>query len=94
MIPLAYAQSNAYAESVIDTIKNVIIYPLVTLMFVVAMLVFVWGVFLYVKNGTEEAARAQGQRHMVFGVIGFVIMLSALAIFNIALGTFGLGRVN
>ncbi len=94
MIPFAYAQSNnAYAESVVETIKNVIIYPLVTLMFVVAMLVFVWGVFLYVKNGTEEAARAQGQKHMMFGIIGFVIMLSAVAIFNIALGTFGLGRV-
>lgn len=86
-------ESNAYAESVVDTIKDVIIYPLVTLMFVIAMLVFVWGVFQYVRHGTEEAARAQGQRHMVFGVIGFVIMLSAVAIFNIALGTFGLGRV-
>lgn len=87
---IAYAQSNAYAESVIETIKEVIIYPLVTLMFIVAMVVFLWGVFQYVRNGTEEAARAQGARHMVFGIIGFVVMLSAVAIFNIALATFGI----
>jgi hypothetical protein len=90
---IAYAATNEFAVSIVTTVKNVIIYPLVTLMFVVAMVVFLWGVFEYVKGGTEEAARATGKRHMIFGVIGFVVMLSAVAILNIALGTVGLERV-
>ncbi|MFM2374650.1 MAG: hypothetical protein RLZZ234_645 [Candidatus Parcubacteria bacterium] len=92
MINVAYA-ANEFAVSIVTTVKNVIIYPLITLMFVVAMVVFLWGVFEYVKNGTEEAARATGKRHMIFGIIGFVVMLSAVAILNIALGTVGLERV-
>jgi Type IV secretion system pilin len=93
LIPVALAASNDYAVSIVNKVKVVIIYPLVTLMFIVAMVVFLWGVFEYVKDGTEESARATGKRHMIFGVIGFVVMLSAVAIFNIALGTLGLGRV-
>lgn len=79
-----------YAQSLVDKVKIAIIYPLVTLMMAVAMLVFLYGVFEYVRNGTEESARAQGRRHMIWGIIGFVIMLSAVSIFNIALRTFGL----
>ena len=84
----------AAAEALVMKVKMVIIYPLVTLMMAFAMLVFIWGLFQYVKNGTEEAARSQGQKHMLWGVIGFVIMLSAVAIFNIALRSFGLSPVH
>jgi hypothetical protein len=83
-----------YAESVIGVVKDVFIYPLITLMFVVAMIAFMWGVFEYVRGGTDEAARSKGARHMFWGVIGFVVMMSALTIFNIALRTFGINAVN
>lgn len=90
---LAQASQVVAAQSIVETVKSVILYPLITLMMAVAMLVFVWGVFLYVKNGTEEASRSEGVRHMMWGVVGFIVMLSALAIFNIALRTFGLETV-
>lgn len=89
---IAYA-APGYAEAIVLKMKYVIIYPLVTLLLAVAMLVFLWGVFQYVMNGADESARAEGKRHIFFGIIGFVIMLSAVAIFNIALGTVGLGGV-
>ncbi len=79
-----------YANAIVDKVKAVIIYPLITLLFIVAMLVFLWGVFQYVRNGADESARSEGKRHMIFGIIGFVVMTSAVAILSIARNTFGI----
>jgi len=83
------AASDDYVNAIVDKVKAVIIYPLITLMFIIAMIVFLWGVFQYVRNGADEGARSEGRRHMMFGIIGFVIMTSAVAILSIARGTFG-----
>ncbi len=86
---VAYAATNDYAVAIVEKVKTVIIYPLITLLFIIAMLVFLWGIFQYVRNGADEAARSEGRRHMIFGIIGFVVMLSAVAILSIARGTIG-----
>jgi hypothetical protein len=83
------AASDDYANAIVDKVKAVIIYPLITLMFIIAMIVFLWGVFEYVRNGADESARSEGRRHMIYGIIGFVVMTSAVAILSIARGTFG-----
>lgn len=95
LIPIAFAQTPAEdaAIALVENIKLYLLYPLVTLMMAIAMLVFIWGLFEYVRNGTEEAARSRGAKHMLWGVIGFVVMLSAVAILNIALNTFGIEPV-
>lgn len=90
---IAYAATTAstdYANAIVEKVKMVIIYPLITFLFITAMLVFLFGIFQYVAKSTDEEARSAGRRHMIFGIVGFVVMLSAVAILNIARGTFGI----
>jgi hypothetical protein len=78
------------SQEFIGRLEVNLIFPLVTLMLGIAFAVFMFGVFEYIKGAGSDSERAQGQRHMLYGVIGVVIMLSAIAILRIAAGTFGL----
>ena len=92
-IAYAVVDANAIAEPFLTNIKSAILYPLISLMMGVALLVFLWGVYQYIANAESDEARKTGQKHMLFGVLGLVIMVSALAILNIAANTFGIPPV-
>jgi sorbitol-specific phosphotransferase system component IIC len=77
------------SQTFLDRIELNFVFPLVSLLFAIAFLYFLFGVFEYIKGAANEAARAQGQRYIMFGLIGMFVMLSAVAILNIARGTFG-----
>ncbi len=93
MIPVAYAQTAAQIEAqcLVDKVNDAILFPLIALLMAVAFLIFLWGGFEFVRNSDSEAGREKGKTHLLFGVIGMLVMLSAYAILNIAAGTFGLG---
>ncbi len=74
-------------EEIIDSVVNVIINPAIGLLFVVALLVMFWGIFEFIKNVDDEAGRSAGKRHLIWGVIGMFIMVSAVAIVMIIQAT-------
>lgn len=79
--------------NIIDFIHKVnaaILNPILKLLFLVALLYFMWGVFGYVKNGDSDSDRETGRRHMIWGVFGMFIMISVYGIINIILGTVGI----
>lgn len=86
------AQDKAAAEaaSFVARFNEVILYPLIALLSAVAFLIFLWGTAQYFINATNDQARQQGVKHITFGIIGLVVMLSAFAILRIATSTFGL----
>ncbi len=86
----AAVTAQSIAEPFLLRLNNAILYPLIALLLGVALLVFLWGVFQYIAHQEGEQARADGRKHMLFGIIGLVVMVSALAILNIALRTFGI----
>lgn len=43
-------------------------------------------------NADSDQAREDGKKHILYGVIGLVIMTSAYALLAIGTGTFGLSR--
>ncbi len=77
------------AQGFLVRLNEVIIYPLITLMMAIALVVFLWGAFEFIQGAAEPAKREVGRRHLLWGIIGMLIMVSALAILNIATGTFG-----
>ena len=93
-ISIAYAASDTPGASeayrLVGKINDVIIFPLIALLMALAFLYFLYGAFEYVKNAQDESARETGRMHLMYGVIGMLVMLSAYAILNIAAGTFGL----
>ncbi len=77
------------AKAVRAKIEGAILFPLMTLLVSVALLVFLWGAFEYVSNADSDEAQTKGKSHMLFGIIGLLIIISAYGILKIAAGTFG-----
>jgi hypothetical protein len=65
----------------------VILNPLIKLMLALAVIYFLWGVFLYVKGADNETARKNGTSHIVWGLVGFFIMLGVYGILDLVTST-------
>ena len=63
--------------------------PVIYLLFAVAFLMFVYGIFQFIKDVDDQGARETGKRNMLYGIIGMVIMTSVFGIINIIHGTVG-----
>ena len=76
-----------------DSIKNLINNVLVPVLMAVAFIVFLWGVFKYfIWNKESESEKMEGRKYAMWGIIGFVIILSLWGLVNIlreALNLFG-----
>lgn len=90
MYAYAATQAQVVAQGFLSRINDAILFPLITLMMAVALLVFLYGAFEYVRGADSDESRAQGSRHLMYGIIGMLVMLSALALLTIAAATFGL----
>lgn len=78
----------AMANSLVAQVNMIIIYPLITLFLAVAVFMFAWGGLKYLLNAEDSTARAEGKKHMLYGVIGIVVMVSAYTLLAIAVRTF------
>ncbi len=83
-------QATSQAASFVAKFNDIILYPTLALLSAVAFLVFLWGCAEYFMNSANDKAREQGVKHITYGIIGLVVMVSAFAILKIAVATFGL----
>ena len=81
------AAANQPANAFIVKIADVIINPAIRGLFLLALLVFLWGVFQFIKNADNDTARQTGRSMILWGVIGMSIMVAAGGIIRIAMGT-------
>ena len=70
-------------------VSQVIINPFIRLLFLVALVVFLWGVFNAIKGSANDAKRQDGKTQMFWGIIGMFIMISVYGILNLIIGTVG-----
>lgn len=69
---------------IINTINNVI----VPVLFAVAFIVFLWGAFeTFIMGATSEEVKEKGKNLMLWGLIGFFVMVSIWGLVNILTGT-------
>ena len=78
-------------DPLLKKIAEQIVNPLITLMFAVAAVFFIYGVTEFIAASDNEEARTKGKQHMIWGVIGIFIMISVWGIMNI-LNNFWLGK--
>ena len=91
ILNIAYASNHvSTAQGFLDKINEAILFPLITLMMAIALLIFLYGCFEYVRNSASDGAREQGRKHIIWGIIGMLVMISAYSILTIAAGTFDL----
>lgn len=79
------------ASSFVADLNRVILFPLIALLLGIAFLVFIYGCAEYIFKSGNESARADGVKHITWGIIGLVVMVTAWGILSLATGTFGLG---
>lgn len=85
-------QAAQEAAEFVKKFNDIILYPTIALLSAVAFFVFLWGVSEYFFNANNDQARQQGVKHITYGIIGLVVMLSAFTILSIAAATFGLNE--
>lgn len=86
---IAYAAASDVARGFLAKFNDAILYPLITLMMTVALVVFLWGCFEFIQNADNASARTKGRKHILWGIVGMLVMVSAYAILNVAAGTVG-----
>ncbi|MEA2701526.1 MAG: hypothetical protein QOE22_235 [Candidatus Parcubacteria bacterium] len=69
-------------------ITNIITNVAVPVIFALAFIVFIWGIFLYfIAGGHDEEKRKSGKQLMLWGILGFFIMVSVWGLVNILVGS-------
>jgi len=77
------------ASTFFENIKTNIVDPIITLLALAAFVVFIWGVVNFIRGADDAEQRSTGQRHMIWGIVGLVIIFGAGAIVQLILRTVG-----
>ena len=89
-IPTAYADALGPVSTFVGKVNKAITNPLIVLMFAAALMYFLYGVFEFLSNSEQAEARETGHQHMIWGIIGMVIMFGVFAILKLMENTLGI----
>lgn len=91
---IASAQADlSYLQGSLNSIRSLIETTLIPLVFGLALLMFLWGMFrFFIYGGHDEEERGKGKSLMVWAVIAFVLMVSIWGV--VRLISSGLGLTN
>lgn len=81
---------NSFLASVVTQIIN----PIILLLAATAFVVFLWGVFEFIRQAGDEGKREEGRQAILWGLAGLVIIFGAYGIINLALSTFNLPLIH
>ena len=87
---IAYASLNSF----IGNVDTMIINPLIGLLFALAIVYFLYGVFEFIANQENEEKKTTGKSHMLWGIVGIVIMMGVFVIMNMILSTLGIDYIH
>lgn len=49
---------------------------LIPIIFILTVIVFMWGIIVYISNSGDEKKRKEGADFMIYGIIGITVMVS------------------
>ncbi len=73
----------------IEALQREILTPILTLIALAAFVIFVWGIVDFIRGADNQEKRTAGQQHMIWGIIGLVIIFGANAIVSMIRSTLG-----
>jgi len=88
---IAFASSTSF-DGFIRNVESMIIDPIIGLLFALAIVYFLYGVFEFLSNQANEEKKTTGKSHMIWGVIGITIMMGVWTILSIVLNTLGINK--
>lgn len=92
---VVYAQeANQSLQGALAKIYANIVNPAIVTLFGVALVVFFYGVIIYLRDaGKDPKDLEKGRQHMLWGIVGFVIMVGVYGIINLLIRTFNIQGV-
>lgn len=86
----AFAQDATYFSDILGEIGG-LIQAAIPLVFALAFLVFIWGLFkAFILGGSDPEKQAEGKQLMLWAVIGFAVMVSVWGLVNLVTNIFGI----
>lgn len=76
-------------STVLQNIVDLILDPLILLIFSFGLLVFLWGLLEFIRSGANPQKHKEGTEHMIWGVLGMFIMVAFWGIIMLIANTFG-----
>jgi hypothetical protein len=78
------------ASTIMNRLVDLIINPLILLVFAAGFFYFMWGLVVFLWNSREGEVSSEGKQHMLWGIVGMFIMVSVYGILTLLTGTFGI----
>lgn len=76
-------------NSVIKCLVGFFVNKTIPILIGFAVIVFLWGIVIFIKDGGDESKREEGKQFMFWGVIGISFILCIWSFVAILSGTFG-----
>lgn len=70
-------------KQIVAKIETAIVDPLIYLVVTLSIIIFLWGLFDFVRNAEDSSKRSEGIQHMIWGTVGLAIMFSVYGILNV-----------
>lgn len=81
---------NAAALPILEVIKVQIVSPIMKLLIGAAFMAFLYGVFEFIQ--ADDKTRDAGKRHIMWGIVGLFIMVSAFGLTNFIIASLPVTR--
>lgn len=69
--------------TIIEKVNNLILTPVIVLLFALAAVYFLFGLMKFIMNQGSDTEQAEGKQHMLWGTIGLAVMVSVWGILNL-----------
>lgn len=93
VVSLVFLPFVAFATDIatfMGRVNKYLLNPLILLLFVLAVLLFIVGLVQFLANTGSEEGRATGKQHMIWGLVGILIMASVFGIMKLLINSFSL----
>ncbi len=67
----------------VTKVQDQIINPAITVLALLAFILFAYGVFEFIRGADNEEKRKTGQQHLIYGLVGLTILFGARTIVEI-----------
>jgi protein-S-isoprenylcysteine O-methyltransferase Ste14 len=80
----------ATIEGIINTVTNSILMPFITVLILLATVVFMWGIIKFIAAAGDSKKAAEGKQLMFWGIIGLFVIVAMWGLVAVIQNTFSL----
>ena len=91
LVPAGFAAADT-TDALVSKFGTYIIDPILLVLFSAGFFMFMWGLFQFMVNINRGEDTGDGKRHMIYGTLGMLIMVSVYGILALLNNTFGLSN--